>query len=93
MENTIQGLLDFARPPELHRVHHDLRTTVRRALNLVEGRAKHQNVAVVEQLPETPVIVDGDPEQLHQILVNLSSQRDRGHAARRIADGCASGRR
>ncbi|MEN6458528.1 MAG: ATP-binding protein [Thermoguttaceae bacterium] len=71
MENTIQGLLDFARPPELHRVRHDLRTTVRRALNLVEGRAKHQNVAVVEQLPETPVIVDGDPEQLHQILVNL----------------------
>jgi two-component system, NtrC family, sensor histidine kinase HydH len=71
MENTIQGLLDFARPPELHRVHHDLRTTVRRALNLVEGRAKHQNVAVVEQLSETPVVVDGDPEQLHQILVNL----------------------
>jgi two-component system sensor histidine kinase HydH len=71
MENTIQGLLDFARPPELHRVHHDLRTTVRRALNLVEGRAKHQNVAVVEQLPETPVIVDGDPEQLHQIFINL----------------------
>ena len=71
MENTIQGLLDFARPPELHRVEHDLRTTVRRALNLVEGRAKHQNVAVVEQLPETPVVVDGDPEQLHQILVNL----------------------
>ena len=26
MENTIQGLLDFARPPELHRVRHDLRT-------------------------------------------------------------------
>ncbi len=71
MENTIQGLLDFARPPELHRVHHDLRTTVRRALNLVEGRAKHQDVTVVEQLPPTAVIVDGDPEQLHQILVNL----------------------
>ena len=71
MENIIQGLLDFARPPTLHRVQHDLRTTVRRALNLVQGRAKHQNVAVVEQMPETPVVVDGDPEQLHQILVNL----------------------
>jgi two-component system, NtrC family, sensor histidine kinase HydH len=71
MENTIQGLLDFARPPELHRIAHDLRTTVRRALNLVEGRAKHQSVTIVEQLPEKPVIVNGDPEQLHQIFVNL----------------------
>jgi signal transduction histidine kinase len=71
MENTIQGLLDFARPPHLHRVRHDVRTTMRRALNLIEGRAHHQNVAVVEQLPDTPVVVDGDPEQIHQILVNL----------------------
>lgn len=71
MESTIQGLLDFARPPDLHRVSHDLRTTVRRALNLVDGRAKQQNVAIAEKVPDTPVIVDGDPEQLHQVFVNL----------------------
>lgn len=71
MENIIQGLLDFARPPKLRRVQYDLRTTVRRALNLIEGRAKHQYVTVVEQLPDRPAVVDGDPEQLHQILVNL----------------------
>lgn len=71
MESTIQGLLDFARPPDLHRVAHDLRATVRRALNLVEGRAKQQNVAIVEKAPNALVIVDGDPEQLHQIFVNL----------------------
>jgi signal transduction histidine kinase len=71
MESTIQGLLDFARPPDLHRVAHDLRTTVRRALNLVEGRAKQQNVAIVEKMPNAPVVVDGDPEQLHQVFVNL----------------------
>jgi two-component system, NtrC family, sensor histidine kinase HydH len=71
LECTIQGLLDFARPPALHRVPHDLRATVRRALNLVEGRAKQQGVAITEQLPGTRVTVDGDPEQLHQIFVNL----------------------
>ncbi len=71
MENTIQGLLDFARPPHLHRVRQDLRTTVRRALNLIDGRAEHQHVAVVEQLPDAPVVVDGDAEQLHQVLVNV----------------------
>ena len=37
MENTIQGLLDFARPPVLDRVRHDLRETVQRAVSLVEG--------------------------------------------------------
>ncbi len=71
MESTIQGLLDFARPPDLHSVAHDLRTTVRRALNLVDGRAKQQRVEIVENMPNAPVIVNGDPEQLHQIFVNL----------------------
>lgn len=71
MEATIQGLLDFARPPELHRVAHDLRCTIQRALNLVSGRADQQHIQVIEQMPEKPIVVDGDPEQLHQIFVNL----------------------
>ena len=72
MENTIQGLLDFARPPQLHSVVHDLRQTVRRALNLVAGRARQQQVQIAEEFPEAPAVVDGDPEQLHQVFVNLS---------------------
>ncbi|OHB77834.1 MAG: hypothetical protein A2W31_17625 [Planctomycetes bacterium RBG_16_64_10] len=71
METTIQGLLDFARPPRLRRVTHDVRNTVQRALNLVEGRAKQQRVTIVTELPDAPVVVDGDPEQIHQVLVNL----------------------
>ena len=71
MEDTIQSLLDFARPPDLHRVSHDLRTTVRRAMNLVDGRAKQQHVTIITIMPDTPIIVNGDPEQLHQIFVNL----------------------
>ena len=71
MENTIQGLLDFARPPQMQKVRHDLRDTLRRALNLVEGHAKQQEVVVCEECPNAPVLVDGDPEQLHQVFVNL----------------------
>jgi signal transduction histidine kinase len=71
MESTIQGLLDFARPPALRRVPHDLRSTVRRALNLVEGRAKQQQVTIRLESPDMPVIIAGDPEQIHQVLVNL----------------------
>ncbi|HLJ12742.1 MAG TPA: ATP-binding protein [Planctomycetaceae bacterium] len=71
MEETIQALLDFARPPPLNRVEHDLRATIRRAINLVEGRAAHDGIRIVSQLPDEPLCVDGDPEQLHQVFVNL----------------------
>ncbi len=71
MEKTIQGLLDFARPPQLHRLRHDLRDTVQRALNLMDGRAKHARVRVSAELPSRPVLVEGDPEQLHQVFINL----------------------
>lgn len=71
MEETIQGLLDFARPPPLNRIVHDLRDTVRRALNLVEGRAAHEGIRIEPRVPDFPLYVDGDPEQLHQVFVNL----------------------
>jgi signal transduction histidine kinase len=71
MERTIQGLIDFARPSTLRRTRHDLRVTLHRAVKLVEGRAKQQNVSVGEQLPDKPLWIDGDPEQLHQVFVNL----------------------
>lgn len=71
MEKTIQGLLDYARPPEMHQVRHDLRDTVRRALNLVAGHARQMNIAVCEDFSLVPVLVDGDPGQLHQVFVNL----------------------
>jgi two-component system, NtrC family, sensor histidine kinase HydH len=71
MENTIQGLLDFARPPQMRTTRHDLRDTLRLALNLVEGHAKQQDVDVCVDFPTSPVFVDGDPEQLHQVFVNL----------------------
>src|SRR3954454_10233181 len=71
MESTIQGLIDFSRPARPQRKRHDLRDTLERALNLVEGRAEKQQVATEWDLGEDPVIVDGDPQQLHQVFVNL----------------------
>lgn len=71
MEETIRGLLDFARPSRLHRLRHDVRDTVRRAANLMEGRAKQERVTIALDLPAQPVMIDGDPEQLHQVFINL----------------------
>jgi signal transduction histidine kinase len=71
MEETIQELLDFARPPLLRKVLHDVRDTARRALNLIQGRAMHQNIDVSARICDTALMVDGDPELLHQVFVNL----------------------
>lgn len=71
METTIQGLLDFGRPPQMQMIGHDVRNTLRRALNLVEGHAVRQGVAIREDWPDEPVEVNGDPEQLNQVFINL----------------------
>jgi signal transduction histidine kinase len=71
MEATIQGLLDFSRPARPQRKLHDLRETVQRALNLVKGRAEKQHVSTELMLGAAPQMVNGDPQQLHQVFVNL----------------------
>ena len=71
METTIQGLLDFARPPKLYRARHDLRLIVRRAVNLTEGKARQNRVALVAHLADQPVWVNVDAEQVHQVCINL----------------------
>ena len=71
MEGTIQGLLDFSGPPELRSLRHDLCETVRRATTLVEGRAHAYRVELRVDSDESPIEVDGDPHQLHQVFVNL----------------------
>lgn len=71
IETTIQGLLDFARPPKLQRARHDLRQIVRRAVNLTEGKARQNGVALATYFADEPVWVNADAEQLHQVCINL----------------------
>jgi signal transduction histidine kinase len=71
MEACIQTFLDFARPPNSERRRTDLLAVVRRALALIEGRARRQKVGRTVELPPGPVEVLIDAEQIHQVLVNL----------------------
>ena len=71
MESTIQGLLDFSRTPVLHQVTHDLRATLQRSLNLVEGRLVQSKISLQVQIGDQPVEVHADSEQLNQVFVNL----------------------
>jgi len=71
MEATIQGLLDFSRPAQPQRKLHYVRDTLERALHLVAGRAEKQHVNTRLDLGPQPLLVNGDPQQLHQVFVNL----------------------
>jgi signal transduction histidine kinase len=71
MESCIQTFLDFARPPRAERRRFDLSECIRRAVALVEGRARRQSVALDVRMPAEPLIVEIDPEQIQQVLLNL----------------------
>jgi signal transduction histidine kinase len=71
MEACIQTFLDFARPPSSERRQTDLLQVVRRAISLMEGRARRQQVTWDIDVPPCPVSTFIDPEQIHQVLVNL----------------------
>jgi signal transduction histidine kinase len=71
IEHCIQTFLDFARPPRCERRSADLIDVVHRALSLIEGRARRQRVALATDFPPGPVILEIDPEQVRQVVVNL----------------------
>jgi signal transduction histidine kinase len=71
MEQCIQIFLDFARPPSPERRDVDLIPVLRRALALIEGRARRQRIEMHLSVPDAPLMVKIDQEQVHQVLVNL----------------------
>jgi two-component system sensor histidine kinase HydH len=71
MEQCIQLFIDFARPPRSERRQADLVAVLRRALALVDAPARRQKVTLAADLPAEPVTLLFDPEQIHQVVVNL----------------------
>jgi two-component system sensor histidine kinase HydH len=71
LETTVQGFLDFARPPALQRGVCDLRAVVSEALELIRARARQQKVEAVLDCPEQPIFADVDRDRLCAVFVNL----------------------
>jgi signal transduction histidine kinase len=71
LEQTVQGFLDFARPPALRREPCDLRKVVNQAVDLIRARAQQQSVAVEVAMPDDPVPGAADSGQLCSVFVNL----------------------
>lgn len=71
LEETVQGFLDFARPPALQRADCDLREVVTQAVELVRARARQQRVVIDVRCPDQPAPACVDRGQLCTVLVNL----------------------
>jgi signal transduction histidine kinase len=71
LEQTVQGLLDFARPPKLMKQPCDLRTVVTQAVELIQARARQHKVEVEMNCPDESIHAVIDPGQFCTVLVNL----------------------
>lgn len=71
LEQTVQGFLDFARPPALQRQPCDLREVVAQAIELIRARANQQKVEISVEIPKTVTHVSIDSGQFCNVLVNL----------------------
>ncbi|MEI8016836.1 MAG: ATP-binding protein [Schlesneria sp.] len=71
LERSIQDFLDFARPPTLEKSPLDIRLVVEQTVELVSGRADRQRVQILDDFPDEPVMVEADPAQLRQVVLNL----------------------
>lgn len=71
IDRIVRGLLDYARPREA-RVHPiAINDVVTRGLDLLATQGRFQQVALERDLAEELPLVEADPYQLEQVLVNL----------------------
>ncbi len=70
LEQTVQELLDFARPPTLKRTIVPLSKMINGAVELVQARAARQQVEI-RRIKLSDVSVDVDEGQLRGVFVNL----------------------
>jgi C4-dicarboxylate-specific signal transduction histidine kinase len=66
-----QGLLSYSRTSVAIRAGLDIRIPIRRALSLVEHRAKTSSVVIEDLLPDDSLIVLANADEMEQIFLNL----------------------
>jgi two-component system sensor histidine kinase HydH len=71
LNRSLQSFLDYARPPAARKRPVDLKAIAEKTRQLLSARAEQQSIRVRIEQPECPVVVEADPEQMHQVLLNL----------------------
>lgn len=71
MENTVQSLLDFARPEKPQNVPCELSVILDKSLALLEGRLLQRQIRIHRTEDGRPHQLHGDPLLIQQIIVNI----------------------
>lgn len=70
-ENSIRSFLEYARPPQLEKQRFDLADIGHDCEHLMKAQADRQGVQLMSSDSDIPLLVDGDPFQIRQVLINL----------------------
>ena len=72
IDTIVQNFLEFSRPPKLKMEHMNPSDVVEMVLQLLRHRLESYNVSVDVESGKDPIPpIEGDPEQLKEVLVNL----------------------
>ncbi|MFN0073846.1 MAG: ATP-binding protein [Chloroflexota bacterium] len=75
LTRLIEELMELSRIEsgrvQLQRAPHDLRETVKAALQRLHAPAERQGVTLTSELPEQPAMASVDDERIQQVLINL----------------------
>ena len=71
LNRLVTMLLECARPSPPEFRPHDLHVVVEGVIGLLASRAGHAGVSLRTDLPEPPIVLDCDREQIMQVLLNL----------------------
>jgi signal transduction histidine kinase len=72
IDGLISSFLEFARPKEPKLVSCDLREILEKTLLLLSPKARTLGVKISKEIPQEPLLVSVDPDQMRQAFTNLS---------------------
>lgn len=67
----VGDLLKFARQSSSEMQTHDIRETVAASLRLTDYLLRQAKIKLASEIPDEPILVDYDPQQLEQVLINM----------------------
>lgn len=71
MSSVVENYLSFARKQKPRHIQYDVRQVIENTTAMLASRGRKENIRFQVQLPRGDLIYNGDPNHLHQILMNL----------------------
>jgi signal transduction histidine kinase len=71
LNRVVEDYLNFAGKPRYSEVRFDVREIIRNSQLLLKHRAQKGGISFQIRIPESPLFIRSDPQQLQQVLINL----------------------